>query len=205
MTDKAAKRRKELAAKLGVSPRTAANIITAKRDKSRAEKPKLQILARSFGRGPPDAYIVNIPYHPEKGHNFGGAVAEARRLAREHADILQIHIRREDRPGFPFACDWSRREKGDPWLFSWQNGAEDRAAQRLTLEGVRAWPNMTPRQFEERVSAAELEDEYTMLKDALDQEMKRPPAEIDTDKVREITFDLRIAQTSLVRRHSLSA
>jgi hypothetical protein len=205
MTDKAAKRRKELAAKLGVPVRTAANIIKAKHDESRAEKPmKLHVLARSLGGGPPDAYIVNISYHPANGHCFGAAVAEARRLARERSDILQIHIRREDRPGFPFVCDWSRRE-GDPWVFSWQYGAEDRTAQPLTLEGVRAWPNMTPGEFETQVSAARLQDEYTMLRDALDQEMKSPSAEIDADKVREITFDLRIAQTSLLRRHSLSA
>jgi hypothetical protein len=134
MTDKARKRRKGLAAKLNVSRSTAANIISTKRDKSRRATPEpmqRDVLARTLGGSPPDAHYVYLKYDPRKGQTFGDAVMEARKEAVERDDLLEVSIRRVDYPGHPFICSWSRRAQGEPWVFCWQSGAEDRAAQPL--------------------------------------------------------------------------
>jgi hypothetical protein len=206
MTDKARKRRKDLAAKLNVSRRTAANIITAKRDKNRRVAPEpmqRDVLARTIGGSPPDAHNVYLKYDPTKGQTFGDAVVEARKEAVDRDDLLEVWIRRVDYPGHPFICSWSRRAQGEPWAFSWQSGAADRAAQPLTLEGVKGWANMTSQDLAQ-IPTSEFLTELGMAREALNRELRRPPAEIDTANVRARMLDLGVAQTSLVRRQSLS-
>jgi hypothetical protein len=85
-------------------------------------------------RGKIDGRYLILRYDgPGKGETFAQAVEEARRSAPTLADLLQVAIRRMDRPGHPWVCEWTRRKEGDAWSFRWMPGADDEAARPLDL------------------------------------------------------------------------
>jgi hypothetical protein len=66
--------------------------------------------------------------------SFQQAVDAARQAPREVAKLLEVSIRRIDRPGYPWVCAWTRQTTSDPWAFVWHVGADDRGAEPLPLE-----------------------------------------------------------------------
>ena len=90
------------------------------------------VLVRSFG-GNPDASIVVLRPQADKEELFDDALEEARREAAERRDVIELGIRRSDRPGHPWVCSWKRRAISEPWTFEWQAGADDKDAKPLDL------------------------------------------------------------------------
>jgi hypothetical protein len=144
MTDKAKKRRKQLAATLRVSKRTAANIIKARPKSQNAPNPRQpmqrDVMVRRYG-GVVDAHYVILRYDPSKGETLRDAVWEARSEAAARSDLLQAAIRRADQPGHPWVCQWTREVAGEPWVFEWMPGCDDYSAAPLALEARAGRPN----------------------------------------------------------------
>lgn len=139
MTDKTKRSRKRLAKKLGVSRRTAANIISGRAASSRVPNTPAQrqamvrdVMVRRFG-GVVDAHYVILRYDPGKAETLTDAVLEARSEAATRSDLQQVAIRRADQPGHPWVCRWTREAASDPWQFEWMPGCDDSGAAPLAL------------------------------------------------------------------------
>jgi hypothetical protein len=81
------------------------------------------VLARTRG-GVADAHYVVVKFNRDRGETLDDAVEEARKEARERADLLQVGIRRTDQPGHPFVCEWKRTVVDEPWSFRWLAGPD---------------------------------------------------------------------------------
>lgn len=98
-----------------------------------SEPMRKDVLERRFGGGPPDAHIVHLRFDPKKGQTFEDAVRALRQEASTRRDLLEAGIRRMDRAGHPWVCTWRRASVDDAWRFAWDRGADDPAAEPLTL------------------------------------------------------------------------
>lgn len=58
----------------------------------------------------------------------------AREAPSELADLLEVSIRRADRPGHPWVCTWARQNVSELWTFRWCEAADDLDAPPLDLE-----------------------------------------------------------------------
>lgn len=58
----------------------------------------------------------------------------ARDAPSELADLLEVSIRRTDRPSHPWVCAWRRKAASEPWHFEWREGADYLDAPPLPLE-----------------------------------------------------------------------
>lgn len=92
-----------------------------------------EVLARSKG-GITSAHYLQLRFDPLKGQSVEDALAEARREARTRSDLLEVIIRRMDRPGHPTLCTWKRGTQADTWKFAWGQGADDAGADPLRLD-----------------------------------------------------------------------
>jgi hypothetical protein len=92
----------------------------------------VQGLVRQMG-GVVDGRFLEIRYDLRLGKTLNDAVEAAREHARVQADLLEVGIRRMDRPSHPTVCTWKRKYVGDEWKFTWHHAADDLGAEPLAL------------------------------------------------------------------------